>query len=183
MVARRQVVLGAVGALALLATGLAVDQLTTSRGPDEERWAITVGAAMSGYCLPSDDDAGRPCGAEGSPEDRCYETAEDDAAVEACLQGLGDPDSVTEFHLDRFHENDEVPEVDACLQRMVDDGELGADVLAEFRCTVVYESLSEDISDEEYARAGEVFERCMVDAGSEPGVVASKGSGPPEATG
>jgi hypothetical protein len=70
------------------------------------------------------------------PEERCYEDPDGDLA--------------------------DMADVDACLQRLVDDGVIGADVLAELRCLVTYESLPPDVPDDEYARAGEAFRRCMV---------------------
>jgi hypothetical protein len=136
-----------VGVASLLATVLAADQLDPTAGDrGGATWSVTVGSATSGYCVPS-DDPGR-CEVvvpvePMDPEERCYVDPGGNLAEPA--------------------------DVEACLQRLVDDGAIGADVLAELRCTVAYEALPAEVSDDEYARAGEAFQQCMVAAATAPG--------------
>jgi len=127
---------------ALLATGLAADRPHATDGPGAETRADTVAPGTSGSCPPSDGPA-RRCGGEAPPEPtdpeaRCYEGPEGRLAAPA--------------------------DVEICIQRLVDDGVVGADVLAELRCTAAYEAVPADVSADDYAEAGAVFERCMVAA-------------------
>jgi hypothetical protein len=144
-VPRRSAGVCIVGVVVLLAAVLAADRWTATDDAGGATWSVTVGSGMSGYCAPSDDQ-GRRCEVEVpvepmDPEERCYVDPEGELA--------------------------DLADVEACLQRLVDDGVVGADVLAEHRCTAAYESLPVDVSDDEYAKAGEAFERCMV-AAAEP---------------
>ena len=96
----------------------------------------------------------------------CYEL---DSAVEreACLLARGDTDAVGDIHEMACHEleadgGDEA--VEACLQGLVDKGEISAEVVARFRCEAAY-TVPDDPSEQDFQDADEALERCRSDAG------------------
>jgi hypothetical protein len=112
-------------------------------------------------CL--DDGYGEPAPETPSPKELCYQASEDVAAIETCLQGLGDPAAVSEYHELQCYGADDSTMVEACLQDLVDRGEIDAEAAADFRCSIVYDQLRE--TDEVSDATPEDYERCMADAG------------------
>jgi hypothetical protein len=100
---------------------------------------------------------------EPTPSEECW-SAEDDAAIEACLLALGDMDGVAEVHEMACYDSGDDAAVEACLQDLADKGEIDAYSVASFRCDAVYEEVSGG-ADENYDAADAAYDRCMTDAG------------------
>jgi hypothetical protein len=102
---------------------------------------------------------------ESSPSEDCW-LLDDDAATESCLLAIGDVDGVGQLHTMACYELAD-GEVEACLQDLVDKGEIRADAAATFRCDAVYDAVSDGI-DENYDEADAAYDQCMTDAGFGP---------------
>jgi hypothetical protein len=90
----------------------------------------------------------------------CLESSADPAVVEACLQGLGDPEALARFHELTCRASDPAA-VEACLQELADTGEIEPSTVAEYRCDVTAQALAGD--DREAVAVA--WEQCMEDAG------------------
>ena len=180
-----------------------VENLAVMLNPDEDAWLASMLAEWYEDCPdvdpPADDasfeerkEAGRRCmdattefhevgnsigdgSAESSPSQECW-LLDDDAATEACLLAIGDVDGVGQLHTMACYEL-EGDAVEACLQDLVDKGEIRADAVATYRCESLFEGLSDDPTDEEYDARDEAYEQCMTDAGVGDGGGSDSGSG------